>query len=421
MKRDPTDRRQPERLAGSFLASLILHAIAALLLISVATSSSEQSSPESFIGGAVVTVSSRAAIKSAPAPAKHAALPAPHAVRAPRPQSAQRRSAPPHPRVLHELAKFAPTAPPNPTPVPIASAAPNPAPTQPQLTVTPAPLVAAVPVSVPTAAITAVSVKTPPTAAPVPRPSVAPVTPAPQPTQALTATAAPLVALTTPRPLVTPGPPTQIHVAERRAPGVPSPGPTSAPAPKQQRGTAPSPGPRPVASAGTSGTAPVKSVAPPRPVQAPPATPRPGPGTSSAKSKRAKTLNERLQSLIPTGAPTTPEPPKRYRDLSRLAPTPEPEPTPPPQVVAATKYIYEEHPEAQRWKLWPLGPAPEERYVKMYVTSIKRVGFVTFCTGWVVRAPIAGSSKWIVETNETYVCAGRLQPFTPSSPPPAQP
>ncbi len=135
------------------------------------------------------------------------------------------------------------------------------------------------------------------------------------------------------------------------------------------------------------------------------------------KSKRPRSLNERLKRLIPTAAPSfSPGPGKRYSFLTNLKPTPEPEPTPPPEVLAQTKYLYVENIGAQRWKQSILGTAPEEKYVKMYVTRVKRIGFVNWCTGWVVRQPAAGNQHWIVEDNVSYICAGHLEPFTPPSP-----
>ncbi len=112
----------------------------------------------------------------------------------------------------------------------------------------------------------------------------------------------------------------------------------------------------------------------------------------------------------------TPAPPRRIYGIGNIMPTPEPEPTPPASVIAATKFLYVENEAAQRWKQSWLGTAPEERYVKMYVTSLKRVGFINWCTGWVLRAPIAGSSKWIVEPNESFICSGHLEPFAQPSP-----
>jgi hypothetical protein len=128
-----------------------------------------------------------------------------------------------------------------------------------------------------------------------------------------------------------------------------------------------------------------------------------------------------LRSLIPTAAPsTTPAPPKRYTFNGSLMPTPEPEPTPPAEVIAATKFLYIENVGSQHWKVWPLGASPEEIYVKMYVTSVRKVGFVNWCTGWVLRMPVTDYQHrhWIVEPNESFMCAGHLEPFAPPVPAP---
>jgi hypothetical protein len=210
--------------------------------------------------------------------------------------------------------------------------------------------------------------------------------------------------MATPVPLVTPGAPTEVKIAPH-------------PQPSAQHGTAPTPGAKPVGSPGPSGAAPVKSVpAVPRPVQVP-STPRPAPAGAGA-GKRHMTLSERLRSLIPTAAPSfspAPAPTARYF-IGSVKPTPEPEPTPPPDVLAATKFLYVENVASQRWKQSWLGTAPEERYVKMYVTKVRRVGFINWCTGWVLRSPIAGDTKWIIEPNASFICAGHLEPFTPPSP-----
>jgi hypothetical protein len=131
-------------------------------------------------------------------------------------------------------------------------------------------------------------------------------------------------------------------------------------------------------------------------------------------------LNERLKSLIPTAAPSFSPAPATviHSGVPNITITPEPEPTPPPDVLAATKFLYVENVGAQRWKQSWLGTAPEERYVKMYVTGVKRIGFIKWCTGWVLRSPEAGASKWIVEPNESLICSGHLDPFTQPSPEP---
>ncbi len=132
-------------------------------------------------------------------------------------------------------------------------------------------------------------------------------------------------------------------------------------------------------------------------------------------------MNERLRNLIPTAAPSfSPAPVIGHSLLGSIKPTPEPEPTPPPSVLAATKFLFVENVASQRWKESILGTAPEERYVKMYVTSVKRIGFINWCTGWVLRAPLAGSKEWIIEENESLICSGHLEPFTPPSPEPSK-
>ncbi len=104
-------------------------------------------------------------------------------------------------------------------------------------------------------------------------------------------------------------------------------------------------------------------------------------------------------------------------------------------MLAATKFLYVEDVEGQRWKQSVFGTAPEEISVKMYVTLVKRIGPIKWCTGWVLRYPMNSRSragytidsdrdltpKPIVEPNESFICAGRLQPFTPPTPAPSQP
>lgn len=423
LRRDPLDRHRPERTAVSFLASALVHALIALFLFSVVTSSSEQSL-ESVPGGVIMTVSSRTVPSSAPAsPVPKVAAPAPHAPVQPKARAvAQPRSAPPHPRVLHVLAKFAPTAPPNPTPAPEGSIAPNPVPTQAVIAVSPAPLPLTVPTSVPTAALLAASIRIPPTSAPLPKPSLLPTplprTPQPQPSAApkarpatplpeptaIAVTAAPIAAMASPIPVTTPG----------------SVGPVKIAARPQRHGAAASPGPKPIGSPGPRGVVPLKTAAIPRPIHPLPATPRPAP--VHAPRRRRPSLNARLQHLIPTAAPSfTPAPAVRQYNVGNIMPTPPPEPMPPPQVIAATKFLYVENVGGQRWKQSILGTAPEERYVKMYVTSVKRVGFLNWCTGWVLRMPITDYAHmhWIIEPDQSFICSGHLQPFVPPSPLPS--
>lgn len=95
----------------------------------------------------------------------------------------------------------------------------------------------------------------------------------------------------------------------------------------------------------------------------------------------------RLGTLAPYPSPT----PSPLRIIittkSHYEPPPKFLPTPPPDVLKRTKYVYEAHlSEVHAW-LPLFAAAPEERYVKMYVTSVKRVMGVQFCRGWVVRVP----------------------------------
>lgn len=418
MPRDDNDRRQPQRLATSFVASLILHALLAALLFSIATSSSEQASSESVQGAQIVTVTSQAVPKTVAVAAPHAAPPAPHARTAPVQAAAQPRSAPPHPRVRHELSKFAPTAPPNPTPAPEASAAPNPQPTQPEIALTPLPIIAAVPTSVP-ARIVAATIHAPPTAPPTQAPTAAPTArPIPKIEQpkAPEATFAPLIARATPQAVVTPGMTAQVQI-RKPTPGVPSPGPTRLPQPSISRGGAASPGPKSVGSPGPKGIAPVKSNAPAKPIQTVPSTPRPAAAApGKVPSKAARNLNRRLRNILPTPGPYAIATPRMYKgDISAIKPA---EPTPPPAILAQTKYIYTENVGGQHWNIPLLGSAPEERTIKMYVTSVRHVAGVTMCTGWVIRQPIAGKDPWIIEPDQTFPCGGNLVPFTPPTPAP---
>ncbi len=120
-----------------------------------------------------------------------------------------------------------------------------------------------------------------------------------------------------------------------------------------------------------------------------------------------------------TASPSpTPSVPPVIVDVHSLMSGPKFLPTPPPDVLARTKYIYEEAPTKQHWLF--LHAAPEERYVKMYVTSVKRVGPIWICRGWVVRVPFEGHAGAIVDEDGTYVCAGRMRPYVHGSTPEPQ-
>ena len=369
-------------------------------------------------GSQVVTLTSQVVPKTVAVAVPHAAPPIPHAPRtAPRQAAAQPRSAPPHPRVHHELSKFAPTAPPNPTPAPEASAAPNPQPTQPEIALTPLPIIAAVPTSVPARVVAATihaPATAPPTQAPTAAPTARPIPKVEQP-KAPQATFAPLIARATPQAVVTPGMTSQVQI-RKPTPGVPSPGPTRLPQPSVSHGGAASPGPKTVGSPGPKGIAPVKSSAPAKPIQTVPSTPQPAPAQGKPSSKASRNLNQRLRNILPTPGPYAIATPRMYKaDVSALRPA---EPTPPPAVLAVTKYIYTENVSGERWKVSLLGTSPEERTIKMYVTSVRHVAGVQMCTGWVIRQPIAGKDPWIVEPDQTFPCGGNLVPYTPPSPAP---
>jgi hypothetical protein len=95
-------------------------------------------------------------------------------------------------------------------------------------------------------------------------------------------------------------------------------------------------------------------------------------------------------------------------------------PTPPPDVLARTKYVYEANLANVRPWLPFMAAAPEERYVKMYVTSVKRVMGVQFCRGWVVRVPIKGTEGAIVDEDVTFVCSRKMHPYVHGATPEAQ-
>jgi hypothetical protein len=393
-QRDPRDRRRPERLAGSFLASLLLHVLLAALLFTVLVSSSEQGANENVAGGEVVTVSrtSPVVVPNQPA-ATRAVAPVPHV-----PEIAPLRHAPltaPLAQRLpvnrHELAKSAPTAPPNPPPIPQSTPQPNPQPTQNVAETRPSYQVPSAPVSIPTVGPIAVALKLPPTAAPSPAPSTAPVAqasprpsaPSPKPS-VRAATPAPTI----PKPASTvaaiaraspaPKPAPTVAAIARASPalvsGVPSPSPTSTAAIARTAGAAPKAAPSGGASPGPrTGNSQAHNAAPPRPIAIRPVPSPSAQPARASKSQNAPNINAKLRALLPNN-PVNPQS-KRYTPTYSLRGRLEP--TPPPAVLARTKYIYEVR-----------GTGNEDR-VKMWVIAAHKEGPTTICTGWLVRYPQA--------------------------------
>lgn len=289
----------------------------------------------------------------------------------------------------HELAQNAPTAPPNPRPIPEQTPQPIPQPTQNVFETKPQNELPTAPLTVPTVAPVAVAVKPPPTAAPSPAPTTAPsAAPSPKPPvpaarpTALPVTPAPAVPRASPTaaavtrataaPSASPAPAARASVAPAQRTGVPNPSPTSTAAVSQTPGRAPRPGPSGGPSPGPRPGSAEKLVrAPSRPVEVQP-TPRPQARVRTApKTKSAPNINAKLRALLPHNPvnPTSKSYTPTYSLRGRL------EPTPPPDVLAKTKYIYEVQ-----------GTGNEAR-IKMWVTVARKAGPTTICTGWLVRYP----------------------------------
>ncbi|MHB8434003.1 MAG: hypothetical protein ACYC8W_07190 [Candidatus Tyrphobacter sp.] len=373
-RRDPNDERRDERLAGSTLASFLLHLLAAAFLVSIAAASSQESASESTLGGQLFTVSQQlpaAAQVTTPhpapprptvhlvAPAKRAAM---HPFRRPLP-------------VLHELTHVVPSASPNPTPVPPTTPQPLPAPTQAVAAVQPTVAPTARPKAEPTPR-PAPTARPQPTARPVP--TVAPTTrPAPTarpvpsvaPTHAPTQAPAPVVARTTaPQPTAAamphpvPSPVSHQNLPPSNAAGVPSPHPAIAEHPSSGHAA---PG-KPSASLGRAHVKPRPIAVAPTPSPAPTERPHPAPTRNPYSG-----LNARLNALLPHG-PVVPHEGHYVGTLSlagRLVPTP------PPSVLARTRYIFE----------GPFGGG--DGTLRMWVTSVTRHGPVLICSGWILHFP----------------------------------
>ncbi|MDQ2680942.1 MAG: hypothetical protein M3Y21_07975 [Candidatus Eremiobacteraeota bacterium] len=434
-RRDPTDKNRQQRMTGSYLLSLSIHAIAIALLFSVTTSSSEQASSDAIAGGEVVTVS-RQALPHPRAPAvRRAAPPIPHAPRVAPPQNKPQAAAQRLTRSLHELAKLVPKAPPNGYPIPIAPQPPVPQATQAPLA-SPNPALPALPISVPKAVAVAVAIKVPSTTAPSPlpsaapsaKPSAAPPRPSSPPVKEQPTTA-PVLAKATAK-VATPAAVVRATSAPQPKAGVPSPGPTTGPAPSHQAGTLPNPGPKAVGKPGPKSESPVnKPARPAKPISVP-ATPTPSPRPppihrATEKSTRAGAdLNARLKALIPNNPVHVTQ--KVYAPGYAAVPT-NAYPTPPPEIVARTRFIMDLH-------------KRNESAVMMWVTGVSKRGPLTICSGWLYRVPLKAPGylpsrsdatfnpnaprypgpqgeagfKAIVEPDASYICSPRdLKAFTP--------
>ncbi len=397
LERDPRDPRRRERLAGSYLASLLLHAVIALFVFTLVSSSSQEGASESISGGTVITLEQRTPVVAvAQAPAQQAA-PVPNVPRiAPVVQHAPlvQAKTQPNPPQHQELANIVPSAPPNPTPVPQASEQPNPQPTTPIYEPNPANQLPAVPTAVPSIGPQQVAIKVPPTAAPTPVPSAPPTakpptprppaptaaptakpaTPVPAPTAKPTAvpTTAVVVAAATAAPTASPkpaGPPTAAPPA--KIAGVPSPSPTQGPKLAAQSGTQPTPGPKTEASPGPKpGNLGAAKAGPPAPVVVPP-TPSPRPQPKPTASANRYDINAKLRGLLPHNAVN----PSEFHESFQPGLRGSMEPTPPPSVIAMTKYTFQER------------GAGDDALDKMWVTGTHREGPALICDGWLLRYP----------------------------------
>lgn len=392
LERDPRDPRQRERLAGSTLASLIVHAVLAALLFSLAASSSQQGATETVEGATLVTIEQRAPAVAQAVPVKTAA-PAPNVPRiapvvhhAPIVVPAHQ----PQPPQRHELSRFSPTAPPNPTPEPQASLQPNPQPTVAIVEMHPQNDIAAVPTVMPSIAVRQVAVKPPPTAAPTIAPTITPTaTPAPRtPAPSAPPTIKPATPAPTARPTAVPTvAPTAVAVATvaPKATAQPVvPHPSSTPATVAARGAAATPAPKGRSSPGPhagNGSAKVAREAPIK-VRA---TPRPAHGGGSGNSLGSGIRNN-LNSLLAGMIPHNTVDPTSVRRQYKIALNGSMDPTPPPDVLARTKYIFEENGDGG------------DAQIKMWVTSTHRSGPLLMCDGWLVRYPQSSQPSFIQGT-----------------------
>ncbi len=388
-RRDPTDERRDERLAGSTLASLLLHLLAAAFLISLAASSSQESSTQTTLGGQFVTISQQVAAVAparpvparvqphrpgatcrdaagagdAPAPESAPGPPRTHPSRAVgaaesdarsrfhpaadaradasrRARAADASANPEADRPTDAAADRAADRKPMPTAKPVPSAAPTA-----RATARPAPTAAPTAKPAPRAA---------PTSAPTHAPTQVPLaarSAAPQPTTASVARAAP-------------SPVARPSLAPSNRAGAPSPNPNIAKVQAQGRA---SPGPS-ITNVGHAHVAPRPITIAPTPSPAPTERPRPVP---RATRNPYAGLNARLNAMLPHG-PVTPYTLHYSGSLSLAGRL---EPTPPPSVVARTRFLFQ-------------GPAGGgDGMLKMWVVGVERRGPLLICNGWILHFP----------------------------------
>jgi hypothetical protein len=445
-ERDPRDPRYRERLATGTVASILLHALLALLLVSVIASSSQEGATENVEGGTIVTVEQRMPAVATNRREVAAAVPVPPHVtrvapiaRAPMSQPQAQKL----PQNRHELSKQSLKAPPNPPPVPQQHFQPQPQPTQNVFQVQPQEAAPAAPVAVQTVGPIAVSVRQP-TAAPSPVPSARPVPsrsprppaptsapsvrPSPAPSERATAVpTAATISRATVGPKVSAEPAPRNSSSPAAHAGVPSPGPSAPAVVAKTAGTAPSAGPKGVGSPGPHEGVGNKTLpAQRRPVEIAP-TPSPEPIPKPGKTHAPPPdINARLRGLLPNG-PVHPET-KQYTPQISLRGSLRP--TPPPDVLAKTKFLYKSN-------------GGSEGLVEMWVTDVHKQGFTSICTGWLVRYPLnaaayqpgdfappngsqiavggaagRGTLPPIVEGITTAPCEGRLlEPYTKETTP----
>ncbi len=429
-RRDPTDRRYPERLAGSTLASLVIHALLAILLFSLVANSALEGATESVSGATLVTIERQVPVVAQAPAVTHEAAPMPHAPRiapvrhAPVAEPPRQKQPPQKP----ELSHIVPSAPPQASPLPQASIVPTALPTEkPLFEKLPQPALPAVPTSMPSVATVAVTVTIPPTAAPSPAPTSVPAAhPSPHPpapTAAPTRRPASPAPVATAEPRATAAPLMRASASPAPKPGVPSPSPTRGPALAKSAGAAPSPGPKGHASPGPR----AGNAARAKPGNSHPVNVRPTPVPAHPPGGGGGDLNARLRALLPHNAVVPSE--KSYHEAIGLGSL---NPTPPPEVLAATKFTFEER-----------GTGGDAR-VKMWVTNVRHDGPFTICEGWLLRFPRStqpptvqgtfthplaggisisvggnpgGVGPPIVESHASTTCSARaLVPFNPHAP-----